>query len=380
MGAVVLALGVGQAVGESRQTGPLVMVEHHVTDPGLDDMVASTILVPEGWKVEGGITRPAPAFYSNPILADVTVKAPDGRAAHFFPSLSFEWNPNQQAQPFAPTMDGNFWHPVPESVGQWLLGLSQANPDPEVSELRLVAEEDVPELTRMLRERAAPYFRQVQQMNQTGAGVGVHQTFDTQATKVVFRYKEAGKALEETFLVTWQLGVTRVQGRVSTARWQIVMMRSMRGPVGTDYLNDPALAAIFASVHTNPKWDAAMRDYWTKLAEIRHRGQVRRRRDAAAAHQKRMQTLNETTEIIARGWKSRSEASDRMQEKTVDAIHERTPYTTPAGKTVKLPSFYRNVYTDGNGRYLLHNDDLHHPNRDPAFNDHDWQRIEPTDP
>jgi hypothetical protein len=70
---------------------------------------------------------------------------------------------------------------------------------------------------------------------------------------------------------------------------------------------------------------------------------------------------------------------DRMQTKTIDAIHEQTPYTTPSRETVRFPSFYNNVYTDGKGRYILNNDSLYEPNTDPAVNSSNWQRIEIQD-
>lgn len=370
--------GPTQRPGAAKSGGQLVMVEHQITDPGMNNIVAATVLVPEGWSVEGGMTRPAPQFYSNPVLVDLAIEAPDGRGAHFFPSMSFEFNGMQQLPAFSPTQGGNFWHPVPDSVGQWILSLAQSNPKPGVTELQLVSEENVPELTAKLRQQAAPLIQQIQQTNQMSAGFGSRQDFDTQATKVVFRYKEDGKAMEETFLVTWQAMVMSINGQAQSAYWSVPMMRSMKGPVGTDYLNDPALTAIFASVRNNPQWDAEMARYWQELARIRHNGAMQRQRDAAAAHQKRMQTLNETSDIIANGWRDRSAAMDRMQEKTVDAIHEQTPYTTPSGETVKLPSFYDHVYTDGNGRYLLENDALYDPNTDPAMNSQTWQRIEPT--
>ncbi|MEC4676831.1 MAG: hypothetical protein VST72_07945, partial [Nitrospirota bacterium] len=79
------------------------------------------------------------------------------------------------------------------------------------------------------------------------------------------------------------------------------------------------------------------------------------------------------------GWKSRNASQDRMQAKTINSIHEQTLYATPSGETVKLPSFYSNVYTDGNGRYILNNDSLYEPNTDPTVNSQNWQRIEAKD-
>ncbi len=42
----------------------VVMREHAVHDPGLNNIVASTVLVPEGWTLEGGITRTSSQLYN----------------------------------------------------------------------------------------------------------------------------------------------------------------------------------------------------------------------------------------------------------------------------------------------------------------------------
>lgn len=71
-----------------------------------------------------------------------------------------------------------------------------------------------------------------------------------------------------------------------------------------------------------------------------------------------------------------SAASDRIQEQYVDTIREETPYTTPSGETIKLPSFYDQVYTNGNGTYILNSDALYNPNTDSTVNNVNWDRIE----
>ena len=67
------------------------------------------------------------------VLADVLVKAPDGRAVHFFPSLSFEFGGNVTGPILQPTLGGNFHHPLPSSVGSWIQSMAARSPMPGVS-------------------------------------------------------------------------------------------------------------------------------------------------------------------------------------------------------------------------------------------------------
>lgn len=120
-----------------------------------------------------------------------------------------------------------------------------------------------------------------------------------------------------------------------------------------------------------------MQRYWTELARIKQRG-AQERMAQWQDHQRKMQAIRgEIGDIINRGYRSRDAMRDRGHERTIDTVLEQTPYTTPSGETVKLPSFYEHVYTDGQGGYLLNHDASYDPNRDPTLNQRNWSRIEP---
>lgn len=360
----------------SKPSNRVVMREHPLRDPGMNNIVASTVLVPEGWVLEGGITRPALQLYNMPIASDVKISAPDGRAVRFFPSFSFEFNHAAPGQVMQPTAGGSLYLPLPESLGQWLMQMAQHSPDPTVSGLQLVSEEDVPELTQQLRQHNAQMYQIVEQSNLTSAPMGYGQQFDTQATKLVLTYKQNGIALEETVLITWQYLVTIQQGQVSAGSWNINLMRSFRGPAGSNYLTDAVLSAIVQSIRSNPVWEAEMQRYWQELARIQRKG-ASDRMASWQNHNRKMQQINsDINDIIVGGYKQRSAASDRQQQQYVDSIREETPYSTPTGGTIKLPSFYDNVYTDGNGTYILNNDAFYNPNTDSTINNVNWDRIE----
>jgi hypothetical protein len=153
-------------------------------------------------------------------------------------------------------------------------------------------------------------------------------------------------------------------------------MRSFRGPAGTNYLADAVLSAIVQSIRTNPVWEAEMHRYWQKLAGIQQKG-ASDRNASWQDHNRKMQKINsDINDIIVGGYQERSAASDRIQQQYVDTIREETPYTTSSGETIKLPSFYDQVYTDGNGTYILNNDAFYNPNTDSTVNNVSWDRIE----
>jgi len=361
----------------AKEVGALVFREHRVTDPGMGDAVISTLLVPEDWKVEGGAIRTGNNLWYNPVVIDVNVRSPDGRGAHFGPSLAFEFNFADPGRLLQPTRGGKYFYPLPESPGKWLMEMVKLNPVPGLSDLRLAKEEDIPEITKQLRTNQAARYQSAAQLNQTTASFGIATQFDTQATKIVLRFKVDGKRMERTTVMTWQYEVVTKHGEITDGSWNILFMNSISGPAGTNYLEDPALNAIFQSVRNNPAWMAEMSKYWNELARIQHKGNMERIRSIGEQSRIHYETTNDVNDIMMRGWRSRSSSSDRLQSKQVDGIWEQTAYQTPTGETIKLPSFYDHVYTNGNGRYILHNDAFYEPSRDPAFNGQTWERIQP---
>ncbi len=373
LGLACAGLGAPAATGggstASTAAGETVELETRtLTDPGMGGAPAMTVLVPLGWTLEGGLQRPAVQAYRNPVLIDVTIEAPDGRGVHIHPTASFEWRPTPQpVAPFSITPGGNFYMPVPRTIGTWLVEQARARPAEGVTDVALVHEEDVPAWTARLRELIAPMAAQIGRSNAMGAGLGVHQALDIHGTAVTLRYREDGAPREETALIAWQRAQVTTQGRVTSAYWGILGMVSLKGPPGSGYLDDPVLHAVLASARPVPAWQQRMDAYWQQIARTHHQGSMDRLQANAEAHQRRMRTLSEASELSMQGFRSNSAASDRGQAAAVDAIHERTPYATPSGGTVELPSYYEHVYTDGQGRYLLHNNALHDPNVDPAL-------------
>ncbi len=363
-------------VNQAMPSNAVVLREYQLTDPGMNNIVANTVLIPEGWTTEGGLQRLSNQLYSMAVIADFKVIAADGRQVRFYPSLIFEFNYDQPGQLMQPTLEGNIYLPLPDSPSRWVMNMAQINPDPSISNLRLIAEQNLPDLTAQLRQSRIATFQQLKQMNQSQAWLGLRSAADIQATKVVIEYEQAGRKLEETMLIQWEYNILLRNETPVSGIWSINLMRSMRGPVGSDYLNDPVLAAILNSVRTNPQWQSEMNRYFAKIAQIRHKGHMDRQRIAAQGARKLAQINSEISDIISNGYSQQSASSERMAEQFTDMIREETVYTVAGGETVKLPSFYDHVYTDGNGRYLLYNDALYNPNIDPAINQHNWQRIE----
>ena len=355
-----------------------VFREHVVRDSGRN-LPAHKLLVPQGWTVEGEITRAPQAVHRVPYIGDVRIEAPDGRFVRFYPFFEFGWSDQVNGQPMQP-YDGRYYLRQPRTLGEFFLQMVRLDPSGKVSNPRIVSEEVQPEATETARRAAAASYRNAEQFNQRYGWQGQRYVYDRRVIRLVMSYDLEGRRLEETLFATQASNVVYLpNGSVKAANWSLDNMYSVGGPTGQDYWNDPMLAAVVRSRQTNPDWSYAI-DLW-------YQGQrdaiVREGMAKAAAAQRawqntRAQESNDLLDISFNGWKSRNAASDLGQAKLVDAIHERTTYATPSGQNVQLPSFYKNVYTDGQGTFVLHNDANYQINADPALYQHDWQRIQPA--
>ena len=374
------------------RTGTTIFRQHTVTDPGMSDQPAVHVLVPEGWNVDGGMLELSSSYSNIPFLLDFSVTGPDGRRAHFLPSARYDFVAQQPGKMFAPSPKGNITIPMFESPGQWLLETNRANSESKITNLKLVSEEMLPELTKTLREQPmmAEIYQHTELFNQQSRQTEqetlrlmkqnpdlritpppvVYTQFDARVTQIVLRYTEDGRDLEETVFLSWSSVLTEKRGQIAGGFWMINTMRAIRGPVGSGYLNDPEIMAVFKSARNDPKWQAEMERRLTKRFGTPKKGSSNWR----VHNQKMEQIRQQTSDIISQGYQARTAMRDSGQQNYVDMVHEVTPYATTDGYTVRLPSFYDNVYTDGNDRFILTNDALYNPQSDNNLSG-DWRRI-----
>jgi hypothetical protein len=128
--------------------------------------------------------------------------------------------------------------------------------------------------------------------------------------------------------------------------------------------------AIANSVQPTPQWAAMKADHITKMNNIAAKGAADRSRIWADANA-------DISRMITEGYESRTASQDRSHERFVNAIRGVENYREPGTNTqVQLPNNYNHVYTNRVGEYILSNDPLYDPNRDPLFNNHTWSGME----
>lgn len=355
---------------------PATFKQHALVDRGRGGFPAYHFLAPKGWTFEGELKSAGQAYSKLPYIGDAIVTAPDGRFVHFFPFMTFGYN-DQVSGTLLQPFDGRLYARLPETLGQFMIGLARADPNQKIRDIQIVSDEILPDATELVRRQSAALYQQAQNFNNNSGYTGQRFYYDKRVHRLEMTYHTEGKHLREIVFATMSSSViTYANGSVKAGVWSLGDMYSIGGPVGGNQLDDPLLATIIRSRRINPDWAYAIDQFFLNERKV----MIKEGIAAAAAAQRTwkptsIKNTEDVLDISFKGWKDRSSLGDAGQSNLVDSIHERTPYITPTGENIDLPSFYQNAYTDGQGNFVLHNDANYQINTDPNFNKHNWERL-----
>jgi len=360
-------------VGGAQTPGTLRLRQHTLADPGMGNMPSHTVLVPAGWKVEGGGWWIGGQNFFNVLPShNVTVTSPEGVEVELSPEISFkhfQLSPNAGFHmPPQQTGSADGGYPVmsmpegPEGWRQWILqtGMPQAYPDATNVQVRDIGV--VQELQPMMQQIVGPMQRNAAQQNQQNQmyGMAGGSFADGAFYAAHITFERNGQRWEQLGLVgVYWLGMTMEFGRQMW--WGMMPGRTFTVPEGTLAQHLPTLVAIADSLRTTPKWSQMKHELAAKLAGISAKGAADRAKITRDGMAKVREINQQTSDIIANTYDPSS--GDRAHRKFINSIHEVDDYTdTTTGSTVQLPTGYTNVYSDGNDGYLLTNDVLTDPN------------------
>lgn len=356
--------------------GAVVMKPVTLTDPGMSGMESHTVLVPAGWKAEGGGWWPGANFFRVLPSQDIKVVAPDGCIVRVGPGIAaVDFYPNPQlgvARPAEGGVDNGY--PVlymPHDIDQWktwLLEKGIAKSYPDAKNIRLKQLLVIPELTQLMQKQLEPIKQLQEQQNQQSAGLS-RSFLDGSVYGATVTYEQEGKKWEHLFVYgASYLGMDSQLGR--QLWWSIEPNVSYRAPAGELDAKLPLMMTIANSVRMTPQWQKMKADHMAKMNQIDRKGAADRSRIIA-------QSNREISKIITDGYKERQAIQDETHRQVINSIRGVEDYAVPGGSTtVQLPNTYDHVYGNSNGEYILTNDANYNPNTDPNLNNQTWNTLE----
>lgn len=361
--------------------GALILKRHTLVDTGMRNMQSHTVVVPQGWTVEGGAWWPNSQFFKILPSQDIKVTSPTGMMVHIGPSIgAVDYYPSQQAmqlgsqRPAEGAVDNGY--PVihyPGDLpawGQWIKTKGIPMSFPGASDIQVEQPVIVPELTALLQRNLQP-IRQQQALNNQQSqamGGGMHSFCDGSVMAALTRYSLNGKKWEHLFI----FGVTIVGLDSQMGRqlwWSVEPSVSYRAEAGTLESHLPMLFTIANSVQPTPQWAKMKADHIAKMNQISNKGAQDRARILSNSNA-------EINQMIHDGWKKREGIRDRTNQKVIDTIRGVERYNDPMSNSpVELPNTYQHVYSNGTGDYIMTNDHLYNPNTDNNVNNQQWNSL-----
>ncbi len=345
------------------QDKTLVLTQHTFSDPGSGNMPSHTVLLPKGWKADGGAFWPSPQYFRIHPSQLVTVTGPDGRfvivsptfaATDIFPS------PEMQRSGFRRPPEGNVEaglpiRYMPTDAKQWEAWVKKygiERPFPKATNIEFDPVKPVPELTKLALQQLEPIRRQQAQENKQNAQFGnaMRSFSDAAVYSARCTYEDGGKKWEQLWV--WGVGIIGQDSQVGRqVWWSMEPVTTFRAPAGELEAAMPLLMTIANSVRMTPQWAGMKAQHLAKMQQIDTEAFIKR----SVAHAQFSQDMRN---IIDQTWKDKQEAQDAAHARFIHAIRETQNYVVPNSKAapIQLPGHFNHVWTNEQGGIVLSND------------------------
>ena len=360
-----------QAQQPPPQALPQQMVFKRVTltDPGMGNMPSHTILVPQGWRAEGGAWWPPQQFSGHMPSQEVKLVSPEGVEVVIGPEMSLiDYRPRQGAMQQRPP-NGSVSERglpnlhMPNTLDEWKTFYAQASETaqrPGVTNFQVVDCIEIPGPTAELRRSAQQSLAQTTPDANDGSITG---SADGRALLVTATYQLNGRAMEEAsvFATTYLANHFNFMA-TDKYYWTVTHHITFRGPSDAPDATLQLAALSAQSLRPTLQWARMRAEHMAKINRMNIDTQ-----EAIAAIN--AETQRYVSDLRQRSYDSRMASNERLNDKTINALTDREDYVVPGTNDyVNLPSGYDHAHYGDDGTIILTNDINYDPNADANLN------------
>jgi hypothetical protein len=325
---------------------------------------AYSILLPKGWKVEGGVQWVINASCPMDAVQNrVTATSPDGTfRLEAYPQHTWQWfdDPMLLQAARASEQFGSPGCPVahPHDAGQYLQQVFLPN---DLSGARLVSHEPSQEMIGLMREQAQKnnaLFR--------ASGVNIESRPSAQIGRVRLPDGRIGVVLCAVDQTVASMPNMLSGGTYASYTCRATVKTALTAPAGREQEAERILATIVGSTRINATWQAAVEQVFNNIAAVGLRENAKR----AAIWR---ETQNEIADIQRGVWENSQASRDRISEGWSQALRGVETWKEPGGESIELTTGYNQAWSKGDGTYILSNNSLFDPN--VAFQE-DWKPLQ----
>lgn len=378
-----IGLTLTAAVGSRTRTVEVVDPQYH--------MNAMSMVLPDGWKFAGTVTRVQGCHGAGPALK-YTALAPDGDTAfEMLPGVAWHWSSSSAKQQVWASMNC----PVVElqTAAEFLLAIAVPRLHPDAK---------IVSVGPLLPAGVAALAQQLAQAKQQNAAMAARygqppQKLVLEGARVRIEYTDKGHAIEE--LVTAVIQCTEshfgamfrqpaFDDRSCTSR-STVLTRAPRGKLDA-FLTGPQFASIQQSMQTHPDWQqrvvSDMQAEFQKAQAESDRAFQETMRTGKLAGERRLQDAK-TFQEQQRASTDAALAQDRATQAGIDhAAHQtalyaadRGDFVNPStGRKIEASSMYNHQWISSDGNSLIQTNDHTYDPNGRVQTDQSWVELVPS--
>lgn len=327
-------------------------------------VVAYTMMVPVGWRSQGGVFWPNTMSGCGPSTPHVAWNASSvdaAMSAQIIPEESWSGFAVQSAMPMPiPQQSGPCPNVLVTSGREFIHAYVQRHRPGA----RII---DYQDITR-------EYANMQKMMDQTAMVPmqGMEMRSWIEAGKVLLASQENGRDMREVMYVGVFLNYARMSdmmgGYYDSGSVATMPGFAFKAPSGQ--LDFKLAEALRKSGREQPEWAQRMAQYRAKINKINSDGA----RDRARINR---ESSDEISRMRQETWDAQQASSDRMQRETTETILGVETYNDPYhGGTVQLDHSYDSAWQLNDGSYVLSNDAFFEPSRDLGINGSRLQRTQ----
>jgi len=333
--------------------GDVKLRKVEILDINMGNVPAYTMLVPDGWKVEGHIE------WSNDKTPypqkKFSVTGPDNSRINFLPAMSFAYSEitdvarqESAAMGMPQVIPDRQGVAPPRDLGAWIVSaLQQGNK--QIRNVRLVEDK-----RDTVTEQAV-----AEMSRQAGVAVTGEQTIHI----VTITYDKDGVPFTERLNLSYGKLPPSYTRNINMWSWMLFTNSIVSAPTAKFEQMTPLLYTSVNSLRTVPQWYTQQQELIMQISRNNHQIDM-------AAIRKRGETYSQISDTQHAAWKKTVASSDNQQNDRINSIYEVSDFKDTDGLGVKLPIHYDNYYSDGKGSYLMTNN-ASNPGSD-------WSKLEPS--
>jgi hypothetical protein len=340
---------------------------------------AYSILLPKGWKTEGGVFWTGPGQSCAGTNMSFKAKSADEKySIEILPFFSWSWSNNPQTQQFNQSLGStpycSFGQPL--DAEQYLKNVfANELQNPVITGIKPNAAvvEEMDKINEKTRRELMRYGASQVNFRNT-ANVAKAKWNDGAEGLLMCGVANIESVIPNVYNGTYSISYT------STAAQRVVF----KYPAGKSEEAEKMFTVIMGSFRTNPVWRDAVNSYWAAVREQKNRDhigkiQIMDAQTAAigkATIERGNQRLTDMDNQL-RNWEAKQSSQDKMHTNFIKTIREVENYRDETGK-IELSGGYNHAWSRSDGSsYIMSNS----PNFDPSsvFQDQRWQEMKKVD-